>query len=234
MTVLGPKPMRLRSWLFPIAVRFAAVLLAMASSLSARAFTFPCTCQDIPKVEAELQSVIARGQAWGSVLADILGQSGHAPQNMDQAKDQFHQNMGWTSVKKIGGVDPNTGETIIDPAFEQENCDIIVNGVKVHEHEHLVYNLSQFLPAILGDQRLLAKILAKSEVHAYTAQQDYLEAELEKLKRRCLPWRCKCNNQTYESAPACAKSCPKPSMGCIAPTCIEMDPKTGKPTGKSY
>lgn len=45
-------------------------------------------------------------------------------------------------------------------------------------------------------------------------------------------WKCKCNGQMYKSAGACAGSCPHASLRCMAPTCLEMNPETGKWTGK--
>jgi hypothetical protein len=41
-------------------------------------------------------------------------------------------------------------------------------------------------------------------------------------------WKCKCNGQMYKTASDCAASCPRASLRCMAPTCLEMDPKTGK------
>ena len=47
-------------------------------------------------------------------------------------------------------------------------------------------------------------------------------------------WKCKCNGQMYKTAAACAGSCPRATLGCIAPTCLEIDPKTGKWTRRGY
>jgi hypothetical protein len=47
-------------------------------------------------------------------------------------------------------------------------------------------------------------------------------------------WKCKCNGQMYKTAAACAGSCPRATIRCIAPTCLEIDPKTGKWTRRGY
>jgi hypothetical protein len=208
------------------------ILLGLGAPLAASAR--PCTCQDIPKIEETIALIGQTRAAWYSVLADILGHSANAPSNMDEAKKSFHQKMGWTSTRKVGGIDPNTGETVLDPQFQEENCDSIVNGVKAHENAHRVYNIAELLPVLFADQRLMAKILAESEIYARDKEEAFLKHELNELKKKCGTWRCKCTGVLFQTATACAQGCPAPSLACIAPTCLEIDPKTGKWTGKAY
>jgi hypothetical protein len=196
-------------------------------------FAKPCSCKDIKKIEDTLEMIDKTRRAWYSVLADIYGRGKDAPKNMDEARQRFRENMGWTSTRKVGGLDPDTGDAVIDPQFEQENCESIVNGVKVHEKAHLRYGLSRSIPITFMDPGTLAKVLAKSEIDARNYEETFLKEELKKLKEKC-KWKCKCTGDMFETAQDCAKNCPKPSMACIAPTCLEIDPETGKWTGEGY
>lgn len=47
----------------------------------------------------------------------------------------------------------------------------------------------------------------------------------------CEQWKCRCNQQVYETAVDCAASCPPASLSCVAPTCMKIDPKTGEVIG---
>ena len=47
-------------------------------------------------------------------------------------------------------------------------------------------------------------------------------------------WKCKCNGKMYKTAVECAGNCPHASLRCMAPTCLEINPKTGKWTGRGY
>jgi len=72
-----------------------------------------------------------------------------------------------------------------------------------------------------------ARSLAREEVAAYEAGLKVLRAARDRLKDRC-KWYCKCNKQGYKSAGECAANCPRATIKCMAPTCLELDMETGK------
>jgi len=193
-----------------------------------------CSCQEeIKDIEARLPQIDATRRAWYSVLADILGQSSSAPQNLKQAAQSFQNNMGWTSTRKVGGLNEK-GDVVTDPQFEQEHCDSVIQANQVHEDAHHSYYLHRLLVIAFLDQATLAKVLVKSEIDARDDEEAFLRKALAKAKRECGSWFCRCTQQLFPTAVDCAAGCPRATLSCIAPTCIEHDPKTGKPTGRAY
>jgi len=192
----------------------------------------PCTCQDIPDIEQRLKEIDETRAAWQQVLTQTFtNQSLKTP---GQARQAFKQAMGWGSgpTNQVGGLDPNTGDVETDPAWESQHCDAVVDANKLHEQTHASdFRLGIPFAVILGAP---AKALALSEINARDKEEAFLQEKLEELEQKCGHWRCKCNGQLYQGAEKCAASCPPPSMSCIAPTCYEIDPKTGKATGKVH
>jgi predicted SprT family Zn-dependent metalloprotease len=212
----------------------ANLLIVLGLILPPAVAAKPCTCDDVKKIEDTIQMIHQTRDAWLDVLASILDDKSNAPNTMAEAKESFHKRMGWSSTTQQGGIDPNTGEVKLDPKFVEENCDSIVNGVIVHEHTHLWYGAGHGLQAHFADPRDMARMLAEGEIWARDRQEAFLKDELENLMQKCGQWRCKCTGRMFESAAQCSQGCPKAAMSCIAPTCYEIDPKTGKNTGKAY
>jgi len=77
------------------------------------------------------------------------------------------------------------------------------------------------------------QLTAFADSHGYTAALNFLKDQLQKLELKCSQiWKCKCTQQTFPTASDCAKNCPPASLRCIAPTCLWIDPATGKWTGR--
>jgi hypothetical protein len=193
----------------------------------------PCTCQDIPDIEQRLKDIDETRAAWQQVLTETFTNQ-NALKTPDQARQAFRQAMGWGSSppNQFGGLDPGTGEPRTDPAWESQHCDAVVDANRLHEQTHASdYRVGIPLLVLFGAP---AKALALSEINARDKEEAFLEEKLEELRQKCGQWRCKCNGQLYQGASKCAASCPPPSLSCMAPTCYEIDPKTGKATGKAY
>jgi hypothetical protein len=220
--------------------RFTAVLFALGFLIQTQtAFAAPCECKDIPSFKRRIQEVTRYLEAWRSVLADCY--SDNPPKDFQQTKQRFDKYAFGgerpPDVKDAGKVNPV--DTQVTPEFEQMYCDTIVKAVKdVHEGDHNTFMWIHALPILVGvsfgnPYTTLIRNTALTEVEAHTAEKEFLEQELAKLEERCKGnWKCRCNQQMYPSAVACAGSCPRATLSCIAPTCLEIDPKTGKWTGK--
>ena len=191
----------------------------------------PCECSDKADIEKALAMVEKTRAAWSTVLADILGDAKDAPKTMAAAKDAFSANMNWKKgeVRKVGGLDPNTGETIIDEDFKEEHCDGVVEGVAVHERAHFWFFVSQTVVVFAASPSLLAKMLVRSEIDARDKEERYLKQQLAEVRKLCGGWLCRCTREVFPSAPACGSGCPAASLKCAAPTCLKLDPDPGNP-----
>jgi hypothetical protein len=218
-----------------LAYRFAVAGLLIALPISAAALpSRKCECKDIKRIENVLGQVKGLIEAFKTVLASTYTPGG--PPTTDDMYAQAYAMVGMTVVKKAGGV-TGSGEPYVDPGVESRECDIVVRAVRLHEMYHRDHLTRKVLfPSLFAFQeRSRARIMASSEVGAYEIEREYLELELEQLKKECQgTWHCKCNDQWYKSAQECAANCPRATIACIAPTCWEYDPKTGKPTGRKY
>jgi hypothetical protein len=220
-------------------VRFRAITLAVFSVLFGSAMPGlakskgPCTCQDVPDMEQSLKRIAETRAGWQEVLTDVFRHPENAPKTPEAVGQRFRKAMGWGSGStQIGGLDPNTGDVITNPEWESQHCDTIVDANIVHEKTHRSdYRLRIPFVVILGAP---AKARAISEINARDKEEAYLQEKLNELQQNCGLWRCKCNGQLYQSAAKCSMSCPPPSLSCIAPTCYQIDPKTGKKTGKAF
>jgi hypothetical protein len=215
--------------------RVALVLFLAALGLSTAVYPArPCECKDVKRVENVLNQVKQLSAAFRTVLAATYTDGG--PKTTDDMYAQAYAIVGMTVTKKAGGV-TGSGEPYVDPKVESTECDIVVKAIKLHEMYHRDHLTRKVLfPALFASsEKARARIMASSEVGAYDIEREYLEHELERLKNECQgTWHCKCNDQWYKSAQECAANCPRGTIACIAPTCWEYDPKTGKPTGRKY
>jgi hypothetical protein len=224
-------------------MRRAAILVALAiPALTQTAVAAPCECKDIPSFKQRIAEVTKYLEAFRRVLADCY--SNNPPMDFQQEKERFDLyafgGQRPANIQDAGTVNPIG--TKASPAFKKMYCDTIVKAVDdVHEGDHQVFMWLHVLPITVGaaigtmhgDQySTYIRNLALTEVEAHEAEKEFLEQELQKLEERCKPWKCRCNQQMYPSEEACAASCAAASFNCIAPTCMEIDPKTGKWTGK--
>lgn len=169
---------------------FVAVLLVLG--VPSLGYSRPCTCDDISDLEASLEMIDKTRRAWYAVLAEsgyvvfrgtVSAPTG-APKNMEEAVKLFEEKMGWTSVRKVGGLN-SKGDVVIDPEYEKEHCESVVNSVKVHENAHFWYFVARSIPIAMSSQRELARILARSEIDARDEQEGFLKKELAALMKRC-------------------------------------------------
>ncbi len=218
-------------------MRLAIALLVMQAQV---ALARPCICKDIPTLKNRLAEVTNYLEAWRSVLNDCY--SNDPPRDFEQTKQRFDKYAFGgerpSNIQTAGTV--SLGGTNVTKAFENQYCDEIVKDVNdVHEADHNRYMWIHALPLLVGiafgnPYTAMIRNTALSEVQGHEAEKAYLEQELQRLERACQPhWKCRCNQQVYESAGACAASCPPASLRCIAPTCLEIDSKTGRWNGKA-
>ncbi|MGA2434066.1 MAG: hypothetical protein ABSG25_02140 [Bryobacteraceae bacterium] len=224
----------------------AAILVALAiPALTQTAVAAPCECKDIPSFKQRIAEVTKYLEAFRHVLADCY--SNNPPWSFQQEIERFNlYAFGGerpANIQDAGTVDPFG--TKASDEFKKMYCDTIVKAVDdVHEGDHQVFMWLHALPITVGaaigsmhgdTDTTFIRNIALTEVEAHEAEKEFLEQELQKLEERCKQnWKCHCNQQMYPSAGACAASCPHASPNCVAPTCLEIDPKTGKWTGKGY
>lgn len=141
----------------------------------------------------------------------------------------------WTSGGRIGRVS-DQGSPIVDKSIIEGRCRSIAEAIHLHELDHIQWTNSVgpcssytkylYTRFILG---YTAKSQNESERRAYAVESKFLELRLAELEAHCAGWLCRCNQQIYTSASDCANGCPPARLGiCLAPTCLELDAKTGK------
>jgi len=213
-------------------VRGAAILFVF-SLPAAEAQVRPCDCSDVARVEDVINQVERLEKAFRESLMEMYGPN--AAPNPEQLYLRSYQRAGFKNPKKSGGL-TSTGEPYVSPEVEKAECDSIVRAIKLHEMYHRNHYMKKVLfPALFAfTDKARARLNASSEVGAYGIEGEYLKQVLAQLKNGCT-WKCRCNGQMYKSAAACAAGCPPAKLGvCVAPTCLEIDPKTGKWTMKGY
>lgn len=219
-------------------MRLALILAAFAVALPAR--SAPCNCKDIPSMKARIKEVTNYLEAWRKVLNDCYSEN--PPRDFEETKKRFDlyafggdrpANVQWA-----GKVTPD-GRTEVNPEMSKQYCDAVLHAVNdVHEADHNFYRYTRAVPILLGiafghPYMAMIRNTAATEVQAHEVEKAYLEEEVRKLEQGCT-WRCKCNQETYHSPVVCSASCPPASLRCVAPTCLEIDPKTGKWTGRGF
>jgi hypothetical protein len=181
-----------------------SILLVMLATFST--FAKPCECEDIDKIKAEIARVSLSEEAWKEIFGWARGMLPRVdgvkpPLSNDELNTKFLQlknapQSEWKrivsepvgkieEIQKVGELDQN-GDVIVNETFKQNNCDGIVEGIRVHESTHRNFFTSPFNMA-RGDLltwRLL-RTRAESEVESYRAQRIYLEALLASLEIRC-------------------------------------------------
>ena len=127
----------------------------------------PCTCDDIPMMEAFLQSQKDAHSAWYDVRGEIFTSGG--PQTIEQTvasfqskysgdprvADQFKMCAGYdpnvNKLSKIAGVS-SSGGAMLDPCFCNAFCQDIVDSTVAHEVMHVPTNIA----GVVGKAHLLA------------------------------------------------------------------------------
>lgn len=189
-----------------------SILLAVFCLFSGAAAARECTCKDLPTIRRRAQKAGIAEAAWKQVFAWAKGlrQNPPLPTSNRDLNVKFVELMGaspsnWDAIMsqpssdaaaepaKIGGLN-SKGEPIIDEKFEQANCDIILEGVRLHEATHkdffLAFSLSRFASILMPSNLLWLR--AESEVEAYRAEKEFLAKkakELEKAKKCKKPYR---------------------------------------------
>lgn len=189
----------------------SSILLATFCLFSGAAIARECTCKDLPTIRKRAQKAGMAEAAWKQIFAWAKGLRTNPPlpTNNRDLNVKFVELMGasansWDSIMsqpasnaaepaKIGGLN-SKGEPILDEKFEQANCDIILEGVRLHEATHkdffLAFSLSRFASILMPSNLLWLR--AESEVEAYRAEKEFLTAkakELEKSKKCKKPYR---------------------------------------------
>lgn len=213
----------------------------------------PCECKHFESVEKTIAEdeylqgrYAAKAAEYQKELDQLKKAVGRIPQiSIDNQADdfenwtknrlpeEFKQKMGYTATSSMSPDLNRPGE--IDKkkrdAYKKTiPCSDLLDSGDAHEN----YHIQRTKDIEAGNQKLSsAADIAKEEVPAYEAGLQVLRKTRERLKKECQGnWKCRCNGQMYKTSAECVGSCPHASMKCIAPTCMEIDPKTGKWTGK--
>ncbi len=83
--------------------------------------------------------------------------------------------------KKIAGLN-DKGELVLDQHFVDQNCDEIVQGVKLHEETHKRFFYSNPGQVIMGE---LLRVRAESEVESYRAEKEFLYRKIKDIDKDC-------------------------------------------------
>ncbi|MEN6624194.1 MAG: hypothetical protein ABFD50_21930 [Smithella sp.] len=209
----------------------------------------PCECKNIKDIEksikedeylqkryaeraAAYQQQIDEYKAVGRIPSSLVNRqvdeySAWATQELPQ---EFSQAMGYKGpVYKIS-PDPKNPYKIdkrkMDAYKKTVACREILDSVEAHENFHI--DTTKAIES--GTKKISSAVdLAKEEVSAYEAGLRVMRSALENLRKKCGNWLCRCNQQRYSSAVECSAKCPPARLGkCVAPTCIQIDPKTGR------
>jgi hypothetical protein len=242
------------SWL---ALIYGLTLITSVSSAFAQAKDSrlrPCECNHLKSIEktiAEDEYLQARYAAKAAEYQEELDpykKIGRYPSSLinkqmdgytDWAKnrlpEEFKQKMGYAATISVSPdlMNPNQIDKKKMAAYKKSiPCRDLLDSVEAHEN----YHIQRTKDIESGKQKLSSAVdIAQEEVPAYEAGLQVLRKTRERLKNECQGnWKCRCNGQMYKTPGECANSCPHASLRCIAPTCLEIDPKTGKWTGKGF
>lgn|GEM_PF-5338489 len=209
----------------------------------------PCECKNIKDLEktikedeylqkryaakaAEYQRQIDEYKSVGRIPPSLINRQvdEYAAWATTTLPQQFKQAMGYKGpVYKIS-PDPRNPYKIdrrkLDAYKKTLPCRELSDSVEAHEN----YHIQTTRDIESGVKRLSSAVdLANEEVAAYEAGLQVMRDTLQNLRKKCGNWLCRCNQQRYASAGECAAKCPPARLGkCHAPTCVELDPKTGK------
>lgn len=221
------------------------VVLAAATLLAARPAlaTWECSCVDIKAFKRRIAEVQAHLSGYRQLLADTY--SSDAPSTFREGKQR------WDRYVFGGERPPNVKDagtasvfgTNATSEFEDAYCREIVKAVRdVHELNHERFMWINMLPLLGGviasgesPEKYMLRRFALAEVLAHEEELEYLQRALSRLQNTCNEWKCRCNQKMYSDVVECSRLCPPARVGqCPAPTCLEIDRKTGKWTGKGY
>jgi len=201
-----------------------------------------CDCDDLPRIREYLAEKEGELAAWKEIL-DLASGDVFLTENgaFRIYKDKLRERFPTKDFTPVGEERP--GEPIkVSEEHKKRECPIVWQSTEVHERSHKLFDDAMYGDPIGNDEWLLrfvtfraGKDYALREVLGHEAQVDFLKAQLYELEQKCTKaWKCKCTNTSFETLAECAKACPRPSLACIAPTCLEIDRKTGKWTGRAY
>lgn len=152
---------------------------------------------------------------------------------LNSLPEEFKKKMGYAATLSVT-PDPKKPQQIdkkkMDAYKKTVPCRDLLDSAEAHENYHI-----QSAKDIEDGKRKLSSAadVGEEEVSAYEAGLQVLRKTRERLEKECQGnWKCRCNGQMYKTSAECAGSCPHASLRCIAPTCMEIDPKTGKWTRK--
>lgn len=175
------------------------VLLGVVAEANAAG---PCGCEDLAKLRSRADRAGKAVDAWKEIFAWARGlrSTPPLPESNEALNAKFGQLMNastsrWDDImnepvelsdapQKIGGMN-DKGEPIVNKDFEDQNCDGIVQGVKLHENTHREFFYSHPLDVLLS-WRLL-RVRAESEVPSYRAEQKFLNQQVSDLEKTCQP-----------------------------------------------
>jgi hypothetical protein len=210
---------------------------------SAHAVPRECSCVDIKLFKSRIAEVQGYLDAFRALY--VAANSANGPTTFKSGRD-------WWDKYLFGGERPanikdaGTASLLgrnVTQEFENAYCKSIVDAVgEAHELSHERFMWINALPILGGivasgvpPEKYLLRRLAYTEMLAHEEELDYLKRALARLEASCNTWKCRCNQQSYSDLIECHRFCPPAKLGqCVAPTCLEIDRKTGKWTGKGY
>ena len=163
----------------------------------------PCGCKDLAKLRSRADQAGKAMDAWKEIFAWARGlrSTPPLPESPEALDTKFVQLFNasksrWDDImnapvgpsdvpKKIGGLS-DKGEPMVDKDFEDQNCDGIVQGVKLHEREHKRFYYSHPLDVLQSSTHL--RLRAESEVESYRAEQKLLKQQVSNLETGCDVW----------------------------------------------
>jgi len=190
----------------PFPALMCSLLLIRTSITSFSAKARECTCDDLDTIKRRIAYLERAEAAWEEIFAWARGlrQSPPLPSSNEEMDQRYVElmtapNSSWDSIMsqpvnsntaaptKIGGLD-DKGEPVVDQNFRNNNCDDIVQAVRLHELTHrtfyLNYSLDNFLSMLMIRSRH-ERIRAESEVVAHRAEKEFLKGRLKEIEKKC-------------------------------------------------
>jgi hypothetical protein len=224
-------------------------LIFLFSGISFAAPLKPCECKNIKDLEKAikedeyLQKRYAEKAAEYTRQIDDYKSVGRIPPSLINRQVNEYSTWATTTLpqefqKAMGHKQPPVKITP-DPrnphAIDKKKMDAYKKGLPCREladsvEAHENYHIQTTKDIESGRKKLTSAVdLANEEVAAYEAGLQVMRNTLQNLKKKCGNWLCRCNQERYASAGECAAKCPPARLGkCVAPTCMELDPRTGK------
>lgn len=191
-----------------------------------------CTCSDLDDMKTSrdnLNKFVGKKEAGGS--------SGSGSGDGGGQRD-------WLEGGKIAGL-TDEGEIWIDKSVMDNHCKDVVDSIYEHELVHKgddkcqnPLNYFSWTIRQMMESNAAQTLHDKSEFSAYNTQTTFLDMKIAFMEPTCSAgYKCGYSGEMFDTATDCIDNCGCSLAHPCAPTkphCIEVNTKTGEPTGRRF